>query len=145
MEVYRELLAPATPSGPTSGVTHGPMSGMTHGATSGPTSAAAPRRAGQPRGVDSGAGAAGVRDAENGRGGAGVRARWGVTGVWGAWGAPFAASRASVRTAHLPKTVRARRTDHVPGGGSVPCTSCAVRAAHTTGAEATECRESSHT
>ncbi|MDQ0813360.1 glycosyltransferase involved in cell wall biosynthesis [Streptomyces sp. B3I7] len=113
MEVYRELLAPATPSGPTPGAAPG-RAGLT----------------GQPQ------------SAGNARRMAGVRAMWGATG---AWSASVAAPRASVRTAHLPKTVRARRTDHVPGGGSVPCASCAVRAEHTTGAEATECRESSHT
>ncbi|MGC8920887.1 glycosyltransferase [Streptomyces sp. PG2] len=123
MEIYRELLAPEAASGPRAV----PVPGA---------GADAPRRAGS---------TGRSRSAEDARSVTGVRALWGATDVRGAWGACVAAPRAAVCAAHLPETVRTRRTDHAPGGGSVPCASCAVRAAHTTGAEATECRESSHT
>jgi glycosyltransferase involved in cell wall biosynthesis len=82
----------------------------------------------------------------------GVRAVWGVAGLRalrgasGVRGASVAGARAAVCAAHSPETLRRpRRADHAPGGGSAPCASCVVHAAHTTGAEATECRESSHT
>jgi glycosyltransferase involved in cell wall biosynthesis len=78
----------------------------------------------------------------------GVRAVRGVAGlrVLRGRGASVGGACAAVCAVHSPETVRRpRRTDHAPGGGSAPCASCAVRAAHTTGAEATECRESSHT
>ncbi|WP_371788581.1 glycosyltransferase [Streptomyces griseoaurantiacus] len=123
MEIYRELLAPEAASGPRAV----PVPGA---------GADAPRRAGS---------TGRSRSAEDARSVTGVRALWGATGVRGAWGACVAAPRAAVCAAHLPETVRTRRTDHAPGGGSAPCASCAVRAAHTTGVEATECRESSHT